>query len=391
VGLAVLRFNEKPGAVTESMADSRALSYGLIGLLVRDFVYAATGIPLPALDHNTDGAWIDRAGLMEDAWNIAGRAPGTTTWQDVQFSGPTAGRADPRQPITGSLILNSMSVGNACRIWVSEMELIPEATGAPPRSSDEKLDCDQAFMPGVRSVDLISRYGAFGSAEHPGSGAAGCLYGLTASTAALLAARFPYVTPSGHVGECARQSGISPVDQLVDGGYLENTGLGTINDLADTWLDTVLAWNTEQLRQQHPHLLVPLVAYLDNDSGTDKSAAKRDISNEFLLPPLARLRAGSGAVADEANLQRSSDLVAPDRICPLGDSDCIQAVESIPGRIYDVYPASRPQISAPLGWVLSTVSREAIADALNQQERTPCYLDPATRSLRTVCARATAH
>jgi hypothetical protein len=126
----------------------------------------------------------------------------------------------------------------------------------------------------------------------------------------MLAARFPYVTPSGHVGECARANGgTAPIDQLVDGGYLENTGLGTINDLSDIWLPQVRKWNTDELQKPQPKLIVPLVAYLDNATGTDKNAPKRDIANEFLLPPLAKFHAGSGAIA-EASLQRASDLVA---------------------------------------------------------------------------------
>ena len=233
--------------------------------------------------------------------------------------------------------------------------------------------CDHAGTPGLRSVDLISRYGAFGSAEDPADDTNRCLYGLTASTAAMLAARFPYVTPSGHVGECARAGGgVAPLDQLVDGGYLENTGLGTINDLSDIWLPRVRRWNTDELQKPQPKLIVPLVAYLDNATGTDKNAPKRDITNEFLLPPLAKLHAGSDATADEASLQRASDLVAPDQVCPAGNSFCTSAVSTIEGRIYAIYPASRPQISAPLGWVLSGVSREAIDAALDQQEATSC-------------------
>ena len=71
-------------------------------------------------------------------------------------------------------------------------------------------------------------------------------------------------------------------------------------------------------------------------------------------------------------MQRASDLVAPDQVCPAGNIFRTSAISKIEGRIYAIYPASRPQISAPLGWVLSSVSREAIAAALDQQEATSC-------------------
>ena len=187
------------------------------------------------------------------------------------------------------------------------------------------------------------------------------------------------------MGECARANGgTAPIDQLVDGGYLENTGLGTINDLSDVWLPQVRRWNTDELQKPQPKLIVPLVAYLDNAAGTDKNAPKRDITNEFLLPPLAKLHAGSDAIADEASLERASDLVAPDQVCPAGNSFCTSAISTIEGRIYAIYPASRPQISAPLGWVLSSVSREAIASALDQQEATSCT---ASQELSRLLAR----
>ena len=383
VGLTLLRFNNHPDRVAAAISNSRALSYGLIGLLVRDFTYAGTGIPLPALDHGTGTNWIDRGALMEDAWDTAAPQQAPTTWQGLQFVGETPGKVQTRQPISGPLILNSMSVGNACRVWVSEIKLMPEAPETAA-SSDGRLGCDHAGTPGLRSVDLISRYGAFGSVEDPPDGKNRCLHGLTAPTAAMLAARFPYVTPSGHVGECAREGGgVAPLDQLVDGGYLENTGLGTINDLSDIWLPRVRTWNTDELQKPQPKLIVPLVAYLDNATGSDKNAPKREITNEFLLPPLAKLHASSNAIADEANLQRASDLVAPDQVCPADDTFCRSAVSSIEGRIYAIYPASRPQISAPLGWVLSSVSREAIAAALDQQEATSC----ATSQNSAVCSR----
>jgi hypothetical protein len=87
---------------------------------------------------------------------------------------------------------------------------------------------------------------------------------------------------------------------------------------------------------------VPLVAHLDNATGIDKNAPKRDITNEFLLPPLAKLHAGSDAIADDARLQRASDLVAPDQVCPAGNTFCMSAVSTIEGRIYAIHPASRP-------------------------------------------------
>ena len=40
----------------------------------------------------------------------------------------------------------------------------------------------------------------------------------------------------------AEAAALRPLDQLVDVGYLENTGLGTIYDLSDIWLPSVRRW-----------------------------------------------------------------------------------------------------------------------------------------------------
>ena len=81
-------------------------------------------------------------------------------------------------------------------------------------------------------------------------------------------------------------------------------------------------------------------AEMDNATGTDKNAPKRDITNEVLLPALAKLHAGSDAIADEATLQRASDLVAPDQVCPAGNTFCTSAVSTIDGRTTPFTPRS---------------------------------------------------
>ena len=387
VGLAVARYNADPTPVVKQMSNSRALSYGLIGLFIRDFTYAATGIPLPDLERSDPMAWVDRSGLMEDAWNES--AAVQFGWRDRAFAGEPGDPTQQRQPTVGSVILNSMAVGNACRVWVSEVKLrsVEESVAD---GGDGKVDCDQPGVPGVRSIDLLSAYGAEGSGEPTPGRHNGCVYGLTTATAAMLAARFPYVTPSGRIGECSRARGTAPSDQLVDGGYLENTGLGTINDLADLWLPAVQAWNDQQrvAAEQTPgsrrKVIVPLVVYLNNDSGNDRRAPQRDITSEAAVPPLARLRAYSGAVADQTTIQRSMDAVDPVRVCGPGDADCQLALGSVHRRVFMVYPGTSPQIAAPMGWVLSESSQRSMDSAMDQQAAYRCDLDPYSAQVNNV-------
>ena len=65
-----------------------------------------------------------------------------------------------------------------------------------------------------------------------------CGISLSTSAAAMLAARFPFVTPSAALCSAAAKQ------QLVDGGYIENTGVGTVADLAPQWLPLVRTHNS---------------------------------------------------------------------------------------------------------------------------------------------------
>ena len=371
VGLAVARYDTDPTTVVSSISGSRALATGLVGLLVRDFAYAATGIPLPLLDRGAQTAFVDRAGLIEDVWNAS--ADAGSGWRDRVLAAP-----GPVRPEVGAVVLNSMSVGNACRVWVSEVALRPATEDVGVRG-DGKIDCDAADASGVRSVDLLSAYGSPAptsvAASPSASSRPGCLDGVRVTTAAMLAARFPYLTPSGRVGPCELGGRTAPPDQLVDGGYLENTGLGTLADLSDVWLPAVQQWNADHAGGADGTgrvVVAPVVVYLDNHTGNDQRAPQRDITSEALLPPLARLRAGSSGVADEQTLQRAADAVAPLRVCGPTDAVCRRALGSLEHPVFRVFPGTRPQVAAPLGWILSTASRRSMDDGVAEQLATSC-------------------
>lgn len=377
VGLAVARYDADPRAVVDEMSNSRALANGIVGLLVRDFTYATTGVPLPLLDRDDPRPFVDRAGLMEDVWNAS--APAGDGWRDRAFA-ETGGGSAPVQPEVGAVVLNSMSVGNACRVWVSEVALRPASEDVGVRG-DGKIDCAAGGVSGVRSIDLLSAYGtgtagtAGGARPSTTSSEPACLPGLRVPTAAMLAARFPYVTPSGRVGPCVLPGRTAPPDQLVDGGYLENTGLGTLADTVDTWLPAVQQWNAEHAGAPDGTgrvVIAPVVLYLDNDTGNDQQAPQRDITSEALLPPLAKLRAGSGGVADDATLQRAVDAVSPLTVCGPTDRTCQEALGSLEHAVFRVFPGTRPQVAAPLGWILSAPSRRAMDDAVAEQLAISC-------------------
>lgn len=229
VGLTVARFappGESAGQV-ERIADPTALAVGAIGWIVRDTLFGAAGVPAPAwgdadvsekLAETGSERWADRAGLMEAVWQT--RAGGL----DVDFLGEGGGAPRP----TGALVLNSTSVATGCRYLVSQVAFPDQPSGT---------DCAALDQPAAGSVDL---FGAYAGPAAPGDH---CVGPVVSATAAMFSSRFAYFTPSGVVGPCPPAS---PLQQLVDGGYVENTGLGTITDLSRYWLPLVREANTRR-------------------------------------------------------------------------------------------------------------------------------------------------
>ena len=201
VGLTVARFSGTPtspnsaGAVdaVKQMAAPQIFSRAADGTFVRDVVYGATGVPVQRYAEPDPFTWKDRARLIEDGWADAPGAGGQD-WGDRDYLTPS----DELSPATGELILNSSEVKDACRVWVSQVSPGATVTESDARSFDPERTCDKTPGPGPGRSTCSRAYGPF----VPGATAESCLGRIRAATAALLTARFPYVTPSAVLGPC---------------------------------------------------------------------------------------------------------------------------------------------------------------------------------------------
>jgi hypothetical protein len=391
VGLTVSRFAEQTAAREQVVAVSRsdALAQAVVGLFIRDTFYAATGVPLRAVPGPP--GWSDRAALMEQSWEAAAPALAEPYL-------PADGTGATSSP-TGVLLLNSTSVATGCRMLVSQMSLrtLGSATG-PPDALDPSLTldvnaparatCDDTARPAPNSADLLATYstlnptrlsGTDGTSEGASSAAAaqtGCLQSLRSSTAALLASRFPYVTPSGVMGPC----GAWPRQQFVDGGYVENTGISTIIDLAPWWLEQIRQRNEQELRTAGPiELVVPFVVYLDNGTGSDLAAPTYENTSEFLVPPLTILRSFDGQADTAALLQQAAALVDSERLwsrtavpAKLASDLQTELDRWRPRPVVVVHQPTVPAVTAPLGWTLSDLSIDTMDRSLLQQADLDC-------------------
>lgn len=331
-----------------AMAGPDALGSASIGLVLTDTVYAATGIPLLTRSGGS-WRWVDRAGHMELAWEQA--VPGL----ERPFLSARRG-----ERVGGGLVLNATSSTTMCRALVAQMS----TQDRPPTGA-----CTLSGQP-PRSTDLVSLID-------------GCSQHLARSSAALLSARFPFVTPSGVV--CGGADGRA--QQIIDGGYLENTGIGTIVDLAPQWLPALRAHNDAVAARMSGELLVPVLVYLDNGTGSDLAAPPGHTQLEFLVPIKGLLGQASLSQTD-ALLRRAEDTFALDQILTtsarsIGAGHPDPAAEAIrdwrPRVVHVVYQGTEPGIAVPLGWVLSQPSEQRLRVALSAVSggNDPCVDPPA--------------
>ncbi len=365
-GLTLARFTASPLTSVRAITGSTALGAAGMALVGGDLLASATGIRLEsATPHRAnDRAWLDRAGLMETVWEDQVGLP-----DETDFLG-----SEPAGDVTGQLVLTSTVVRNACRALVSQVNLGSSATGCPGGV-------------GPRAFDLLGAYD--------------CLDDLPALTAGLLASRFPYVTPSAAVSACGDREFL----QVVDGGYTDNTGLGTIRNLEPLWAPLVRGHNDSVLAGGPGPLVLPVVVYLENGTGSafgvspeDADSAPSDdpddqgpadldwaVTPESLVPPLTAVRARGHQVSATPSLQRAVGLTR-NALCAPGSLQCRALKNQLARwtpRVFVVHQSPQPTVSAPLGWVLSQASQDDLDADLQEQLAKPCSelpLDPGCRA-----------
>lgn len=356
VGLTLTGLDGGAASMTDrlhSLASPDTLAMAVSGLLVGDVSASALGVKLPSVIAQpadfpeSDAAsnpfgvqWRDRAALIETGWI-----------QDVtELSAPYSTRANPR---TGITVLNSTDADSGCRVGVgSESALgITHTASTNTETASAAERCEQAWAAPAMT---------WWAGEE-------CLAHLDRATAAMLSARFPIVTPAGRLPG----NGCDPHAQLIDGGYAEGTGIGTIADVSTRIAAAVRAENSTSAVP-----LVPIVVYLRNSSGFDLFESLNGITAEPLVP-LVGYGTKAQQLTDTAWLQRAS-LALADVCDGAYESRCetaITGVEKIlPSRLVVVSPQTRPAVVPPLGWALSEYSRTSLDDALTAEAK--CGREP---------------
>jgi hypothetical protein len=349
VGTAVLDSAPAGQAAADMarIAGPDALAAGVDGLLLHDLIAGFTGLDLPAAQMPPGDRFSDRAGLIETAW----QDEDSSLEQPFPLSQPT---------FPWRLLFNSADANSGCRAIIAD-RLLP----APPGGQDTTgLTCDlRSAAPGGGSLDFFTRLP--------------CLQNIATVTAAMLSARFPYITPSGVVTSCENKNAIA--GQFVDGGYVDSSGLITLADLLPSLTAALRVRNAAALAQAPPGqpvtLVAPVVVYLGNSPRPDPAAFMGpSLIQEPFVPLDARSAAATQLLVSDTLLQRIQHILGTGQWlqCVPGLAGCAAATsaaeKTIPDQVIFVSPRTEPAVSAPLGWVLSAATRNTLDAAPREAE-----------------------
>jgi hypothetical protein len=296
----------------------------------------------------------DRARRLENRWTDY------MTGLKGDFFAGSWGLGGGTNPIP---LLTSTQVETGCRLNVSGLRVTDATVHQQESSCTTVHDGDgQADAPAVS--DLLD----YVCGPKRGSGTAS----LSRATAALMSARFPWVSPSGQLDRCAApvegQSANATRISVVDGGYADNTGMGL---LLDVWP------SLEPLIAQHnstPGIarIVPVFLEVDNHYAEVAAPATPPRTAETLVPPLTKNRPDE--LDDLTMRARVEALFAGPVPGTAAGSTC--KVDPQAGRYLRISPKISPGLPAPLAWTLSDVATEDL-----RSQRTKALKEDGPRTL----------
>jgi hypothetical protein len=316
--------------------------------------------------------WHDRAATLEGEWERSW-GPDSPLKQGLYQRGATF-------PL---LLLNGTSVTDGCRFETSVLRLAIAAQNNEFVGGCRSLAVFESKLPNVQEAEK-KLFPTWPPTYVPPTARTNWVLAATRqvqdylcdgrdislSTAALLAARFPIVSPTGRVTCDGRSS------YVVDGGYFEDSGVGTIDELWSSLEPLVAAENAKTTGP----CIVPFLIEIDNHYSTPAGPGP-DARPDELLAPLQTIGAVRGAHDADARLTgalRFSGPVAPNQTVSNG--------HAMLDRVAYVYPLAHPGSEAPLGWTLSEVAKTDLNNELEnpyvqlQLERIRQWFKPRTLS-----------
>lgn len=356
---------ESAEVISAISADS-ALAASVVGVF-RDIFHPLIGVA---------DVWGDRAELLENGWVTTGTVGSDCVFTTTEPSGRCSTDVEDflswedltTHDWTPVVMLNGSSVADSCRTVVSNVNGLPASPGIDCRNTDD------VEGPLIVTIDpraaLLAPDTELSGNECPGPNAE-----IPLITSALLSARFPGVSPSGALHGCwlrpSLKAGIDelrPVENLtfvVDGGYYENSGLLSLLGVWDDLESSITAYNAAASQSGEP-TVEPWIVIASNHYTSNVEAPPPGRPFELVLPLTTFF-----AVRD-AYGQATFEQLAVDEMSSFAASPCGAASSDggtcpeMDSTVVSIAPSQRPTIAAPLGWVLSEITRDDLDDNIER-------------------------
>ncbi len=298
---------------------------------------------------------VDRAAVLEQAWE---RAAGGDRLRTGLFADSRTPDGSLRFPL---LMLSGATVDDACQLNTSVLLAASQPANGPrqPVGTDNCLSLS-AFEPGRAHDPGQTDGSALAAAKDladylcaPGDHTPA---DVALSTAALLSARFPYISPTGGLSGCG-----DPQRRTfdIDGGLIDSSGLTPITELWAHLAGDVQAINDDP---SNPVCIQPRLLMIDNGYLPAAPVPAPNQPNELLAPIQGRSRAtGQRSAEDEQAAALAFDHA-------FGAATCrnVSSPSATPAsRVAHLVPTTRPGTQAPLGWTLSQFARDDLEEQLN--------------------------
>lgn len=320
--LGLVKVGTPPAERTELVSGLRKdfVAPAVAGFLFRDLPNSILRLPVGE----------DRADVLEQAWEA----------EDARLADPFY--PAKKQQTFPHLVLNGTGVEDACRLSVSTLTFERDpGHPTPPDPAIGSTECQA-----VPGSDLRPTAPTRDARQHlctaPGKKA-----NVRRSTAALLSARFPFVSPAGALAGCGKKM----ETHVLDGGIIENSGAIPISQTWRAIAEEVAKTN----RHRGKPCVVPRLLVLDN--GYANTAALEDIAR-----PLQTQAAISAALRFFGNRSNRELGVAVETIAAAAEATADTCHHAGKGRpdvsapVVVIHPQARPGTQAPLGWTLSSAS-----------------------------------
>lgn len=321
--------------------------------LFPDSLQRVLPVPIPAFDRSRALEY-----AIEESWHTS--TSGCRTCDPDRMGEAVSAlyrHTEPRNPVP-HLFLNTTEAGTGRSIPFATVQVTSLATPYLPYAQ-----IDDAGPAATRLISLQDRI-----ADDR----------VPLSTAAMLSARFPYLTPAGRIGD---------VGHYVDGGYFENSGTwilsGVVQNLIGQRLTYRNAANPELERAVRNAVFVTVVlqsAPCTRDKpfarcAEDGSASDSDTGWSEGLSPLRALLNTRDKRADYSinDLSALTALVEQLTGAPAeagsasgagGETGCRDTMCAVTLRF-----RNGPRVEVPLTWVLSAGARKAMDEAVDRMEK----------------------